>query len=227
MPHSGTTITRRGHSAGMLTIDHVGLAVRNLDQARDLLGGYGLTFHEEHDAGWVPVGPSHYIHVLPGNPEGSFFRRQVARLLDADQRWSSWAVTAPIDELRKLPVGASLPAPAKMRLGELDYLTNDSGLDGMVETNGFLPYATAYFTPGLTTNGIVDALRGGGDDGKGDSIAWIEIAGEEDRLRTWIGSDSAFEARIVGGPPGIHSVGLKLAGEIVELNFGRLRANPR
>ncbi|HEY8741215.1 MAG TPA: VOC family protein, partial [Candidatus Dormibacteraeota bacterium] len=38
-------------------------------------------------------------------------------------------------------------------------------------------------------------------------IAWVEIGGDPDKLRDWLGEDAAT-VRLVGGKPGVRSVGI-------------------
>lgn len=209
------------HAASVLRLDHVGLAARSLDDAGSYLEAFGIRMHVEHRAGWAPIGPDQYLHVLPAG-EDTFLRRQIAMLLDADVRWSSWSVTALPDELRALPVGADLEEGQPMRIGELEYLTNDGGLTVMLQSGGALPYCSAYFSPGMTTATLVEAM-GGATDGL-NGVVELTIGGDGDRLRSWLGGTEAAAIELVEGPPGLHCVTVATASGIVELDCGPLAA---
>ena len=49
-----------------------------------------------------------------------------------------------------------------------------------------------------------------------EGIAWVEVGGDEDRLRDWLGGADA-PIRVVDGDPRVHAVGVRLrgGGEIV------------
>jgi hypothetical protein len=44
-----------------------------------------------------------------------------------------------------------------------------------------------------------------------DGIAWIEVAGDADRLDEWLGGDE-LPVRVVDGSPGIRAVAIATAG---------------
>lgn len=200
----------------MLRVDHVGLAARSLDHAGAYLEGFGIEMHVEHRAGWAPIGPEQYVHVLPAGDD-TFLRRQVARLLDADVRWSSWSVTAPVAELRRLPVGEDLGEGQPMRIGDLEYLTNDGGVTTMLRSSGFLPYCTAYFTEGVTTAAVVDAM--GGAPALQHGVVSMTLGGDGGQL-AWLGEHELPSLAIVEGPPGLHCVTLAGPHGALELDCG-------
>lgn len=140
--------------------------------------------HVEHRAGWAPVGPDQYLHVLPAGDD-TFLRRQIAALLDADVRWSSWSITAPVGELRALPVGADLEDGQPMRLGDLEYLTNDGGIAAMLRSGGLLPYCSAYFMPGVATAQLIDAM--GEAPAHLGGVVGMTVAGDSDQLLSCLG----------------------------------------
>ena len=52
-------------------------------------------------------------------------------------------------------------------------------------------------------HGIADPSAGSDAGG----ITWIEVAGDEERLREWLG-DAELPVRVVDGPPGVVAVGI-------------------
>jgi hypothetical protein len=52
-----------------------------------------------------------------------------------------------------------------------------------------------------------------GATGDAGGIAWIEVAGDGERLRSWLGGED-LPVRIVDGPPGVRAVGLGAGGVI-------------
>ena len=44
--------------------------------------------------------------------------------------------------------------------------------------------------------------------GDAGGISWIEVAGDEDRLRAWLGDDGGLPVRVVSGDPAVRAVGI-------------------
>ena len=44
--------------------------------------------------------------------------------------------------------------------------------------------------------------------GDAGGISWIEVAGDEDRLRAWLGDDGGLPVRVVPGDPAVRAVGI-------------------
>jgi hypothetical protein len=43
-----------------------------------------------------------------------------------------------------------------------------------------------------------------------DGIAWVEVGGDEDRLRAWLGGEDAPIRVVEGGEPGVRTVAIAL-----------------
>jgi Glyoxalase-like domain len=52
-----------------------------------------------------------------------------------------------------------------------------------------------------------DAPRHPGDSGTAGGLTWVEVAGDADRLREWLGGE-ALPIRVVGGPPALRAIGI-------------------
>ena len=191
------------HAVHVVRIDHVILAAADLDAAAARLaaehglraagGGRhaGLGTHNRI----VPLGGG-YLEILavadPGEAARSDLGRAVlTRIARTGEGLMGWAVA--VDDV----------APVAERLGTrvttIERERLSARLTGVAEAMAapYLPFFIARDT------GVEDP----GAAGEAGGIAWIEVAGDRDRLSAWLGS-AALPVRIVGGPPALRAVGI-------------------
>ncbi|HEV3230957.1 MAG TPA: VOC family protein [Candidatus Dormibacteraeota bacterium] len=195
----------------MLEIDHVLIAVGNLDSAADRLRDtYGLESVEGgRHPGWgtanriVPLG-GEYLELIgvvdpdeaSASPFGSWLMERVEdgdHLLRCCLRPSDLSATAerlgadPLPGSRVTDNGHSV----HWRLVGLEAAMSDN-LPFFIEWHPESPH------PGHTRVEHPSGALG---------IAWVEIGGDRDRLRDWLGDDAAA-IHLVGGQPGVRRVGI-------------------
>jgi Glyoxalase-like domain len=181
-------------------IDHVIWATSDLDgAARRLAGEHGL-----RDAGGgrhVGIGTHNRVFPLGGG------YLEVLAIADPQEAAASTigrAVAAAPDGLFGWAVAIDDVAARAARLGVEVITVERSGLTARVAgadqamAEPWLPFFIQR------DPGIADP----GGDGDAGGIAWVEVAGDAERLRAWLGSDE-LPVRIVDGePPGLRAVGL-------------------
>ena len=204
-----------------LAIDHVIVAVGDLDVAADrLLAEYGLASlpggrHAGHGTGnrIVPLG-SDYLELMAvvdateaaGSPLGRWL---AARASEGD---ALGAICIRADDLDAVAarlglaaVGMSRPAPDGTEL-----CWRLVGLEAALAEPP-LPFFISWDDVGEDHPGRGDAPHRTEPGG----ISWIEVGGDEARLGEWLG-DHSLPLRVVKGPPGVRSVGIRTAtGEAV------------
>jgi hypothetical protein len=185
-----------------MRIDHVIYATADLDAAAarveaDLgVGARGGGRHERigtHNR-IVPLGGG-YLELLAiadaGEAAESDLGRGISARIAAGDGLMGWAVA--VDDV----------APVAARLGTEISTIARSGLTarltGVAEAmrEPFLPFFISR------DHGIADP---GGDPGAG-GIAWLEVSGDEQRLREWLGG-AELPVRVVDGPPAVRAMGV-------------------
>lgn len=206
-----------------LAFDHLLLAVTDLEAAGErLFAEHGLASlpggrHDGHGTAnrIVPLGPG-YLELIsvvdPDEAASSPVGRWIARGLEAGGGlWGLNLRTADADAVasrlglevlelvRRKPDGRRI----RFRLVGLAGATGDEQLPFFSEHRAVGPDH-----PGRQQ--VPHRVRPQG-------IAWIEMGGDESRLREWIGPEIAgLDLRLTGGDPGIRRAGLATeAGEIV------------
>lgn len=203
-----------------LAFDHAILCARDLDDAaRALMDAHGLASvaggrHPGHGTGnrIVPLGDS-YVELMgvvdpaeaAGSPMGRWVRAEIdrgARMLalclrtDDIEGLGRRLGLEPLEMSRATPSGAVL----SWRLVGLERALPPDHLPF------FIRWDDPARHPGRDRAGHRAAPRG---------IAWAELGGDRDRIRSWLG-DHDLELRLTGGPPGLRAVGIRSgAGEIV------------
>ena len=202
----------------MLEVDHVLIAVGNLDEAAERFEReYGLrSVDGGRHPGWgtanrvVPLGREYLELIGVVDPdealEHPFGRWMLERVEDGDHllrcclRPQDFEATAerighePVPGSRDLPEGESL----HWRL---------VGLEAAMTEN--LPFFIEW---GSGQHPGAAEVR---HPSKAMGIAWVEIGGDSRKLRDWLGEDVAA-VKLVGGKPGVRRVGIIAAdGDLV------------
>ncbi|HEY6053878.1 MAG TPA: VOC family protein [Gaiellaceae bacterium] len=194
-------------------IDHVVLAVRDLDEsAARLEREHGLASYAggRHARGGtanriVPLG-SQYLELMalvePGAAEG--WGRLVAELAAEGDRPALWCLrTEGIDAVaarlglaveewsRTLPDGSKL----RWRLAGTEAAALEPCLPFFIEWEDPERHPARVEVPHTA---------------RPDGIAWVEVAGEPDRLREWLG-DADVPVRVVPGRPAVRAFAVAMA----------------
>ncbi|MFN2465589.1 MAG: VOC family protein [Candidatus Dormibacteria bacterium] len=203
----------------MLEVDHVLIAVGNLDEAAARFENeYGLTSIDGgRHPGWgtanrvVPLGREYLELIGVVDPdealEHPFGRWMLDRVADGDHLLRCCLRPHDIEEVAQrighVPVEGSRHTPE----GESVHWRL-VGLEAAMSEN--LPFFIEW-SPGTPHPGSQDVRHPSNAMG----IAWVEIGGDPDKLRDWLGEEVAA-VRLVGGKPGVRSVGVIAAdGDIV------------
>ena len=186
-----------------MKIDHVIYATSDLDRAakrmEDELGlavvGGGRHVGIGTENRIVPLGNG-YIELLtiadPEEAAGSDLARAVQRRIDATgDALMGWAVVVDDAEAVAKRLGVGLSTIAREGLS--------AQLAGLEEAmrEPCLPFFISR------DHGIPDPGAGR----PGDGISWIEVAGDEARVREWLGGQD-LPVQVVPGEPGVNAVGI-------------------
>jgi hypothetical protein len=141
----------------------------------------------------VPLGPG-YLELLaiadPAEAQASPIGRLLLERLASDDGLIAYAVS-----------GVDVPAVAE-RLGTPLHTVSRDGMSAHVTgveaalTDAFLPFFVGSDAPGHP-----------GDGGTAGGLTWVEVAGEADRLRDWLGG-AGLPVRVVGGAEALRAVGI-------------------
>lgn len=205
----------------MLRIDHVVMAVRDLDEAaRRLAARHGLAStaggrHVGLGTGnrIVPLGPD-YVELIAvvdpaealGNPLGRF----VARRAGAGARFTGWCLSTDDVEAVAARLGVKATAMSRRRPDGAVLSWRLAGLDAAM-ADPSLPFFITWDVPPELHPGRTAAAHRIEPRG----IAWIEVGADPDRLGRWVGREE-LPVRVVGGASGPQAVGIATAaGEVV------------
>jgi Glyoxalase-like domain len=220
----------------MARLSHVCLGVQNLyEGAHRLREETGL---ENYDGGWFragmanrifPVGNDQYIEVeslidrrMAERARGAEYFLDFVDYLDRETEDGDgligWCIRADsLDELRQIGqrVGFTLPdGPREGRIRPDGEVLRAYGEPPSVRMwphglPNFLYYPDPDRAPGMIP------VEHRGVEPRG--IAWLELGGDERKIRDWLGAEAAdVPLRFVGGEPGIRAVGIATDnGEIV------------
>lgn len=211
-----------------LAFDHLLVAVPDLDQAaEELLAEHGLASlpggrHDGHGTAnrIVPLG-SDYLELIsvvdPEEAETSPVGRWIRRGLDAGG--GLWGLNLRTDDADALARRLGLEVlefvreppdgdPIRFRLVGLEGAVGDERLPFFSEHPVDDQGAVGPGHPGRQEAPHLVQPRG---------ILWVELGGDEERIRRWIGPESdGLDLRMVGGEPGLRraAVGTE-AGEVI------------
>jgi hypothetical protein len=206
----------------VLRFDHVVLAVRDLDaSASRLWEEHGLRFrpggaHPQWGTANMiaPLGAS-YLELLAVvdpdvGPNTVLGRSLLDRSADGD-RW--WSVCLGDDDLEATAarLGLDVQSGSRLRPDGVEVRWRGAGIDQR-ESDLWLPFFIAWDVPPELHPGAAEADHG--VDVRG--ISRVEVGGDEDRLRAWLGG-ADVPIRVVEGEPGVHAVALALPDGELEL----------
>jgi Glyoxalase-like domain len=205
----------------MLRIDHVVYAVRDLDDA-------AVRFRKEfgldsvvggRHAGWgtanriVPLGEQ-YLELIgvvdEAEAAATDFGRSVLERTEAVDGWYLIAVASDDVVLIGERLGLEVHAGSRERPDGEVLRWRMAGLDDP-RREPWMPFFLTWDVPGSLHPGSARAGHGVQAEG----IAWVEVGGDAERLRAWLG-DEELPIRVVGGEPRIRRVALATSdGDLV------------
>ena len=197
-----------------LVIDHVVMAVRDLDDAGDrLLRDHGLASAPGgRHARWgtanrvVPLGDD-YIELIGvvdrEQAAGTVFGRTMMDLTADGDRW--YAICLASDDVDAIAhrLGLAIEPGARTRPDGAELRWRGAGLEAP-ERDPWLPFFITWDTSPELHPGRTPVEHPSGAAG----IAWLELGGDEARLREWLGG-AELPIRVVDGEPGLRAVGLR------------------
>lgn len=206
---------------GMLRIDHIVLAVRDLDAAGTrILNDVGLgSLPGGRHPGWgtenrvVPLGDE-YLELLavadPVEAESSHVGMWVSNASRSGDHLVAWCVST--DEIEGVAERLGLAVTQGSRsLPDGRSLTWRSAAFDLVAEHPDLPFFISWDGPLDLHPGRARAEHRVEPNG----LAWIEVASDHGRLHGWLGGEDVA-VRVVGGEPGVRAIGISTArGEIV------------
>ncbi|HKN81471.1 MAG TPA: VOC family protein [Actinomycetota bacterium] len=205
----------------MLGIDHVAYAVGDLDDAavrfRDEFGLDSIEGGRHERWGTanriVPLGDQ-YLELVaavdPSTAAGAGFGRGVLEHAEGGGGW--FTIAAVTDDLDAVAshLGLEVVAGSRRRPDGEAVRWRMAGLDDP-RREPWMPFFLTWdipdeLHPGRTRAG--HGVRAGG-------IAWVEVGGDAERLRDWLGGEE-LPIRVNDGPPGVHRIAISTAdGELV------------
>jgi Glyoxalase-like domain len=195
----------------MLRLDHVVYAVGDLDEAAvRFRRAFGLDSVEggRHDRGGtanriVPLGEQYLELVAAVDREAAAeagFSRAVMERADAGGGWVTYAVAA--DDLDGVAdqLGLEVASGARTRPDGEVLRWRSAGIDDP-RREPWMPFYLAWevgeeLHPGRDRAGHGILARG---------IVWVEVAGDADRLKDWLGGEE-LPIRVIDGKPGLRRV---------------------
>jgi hypothetical protein len=201
----------------MLRIDHVVLAVRDLDaSAERLWNEHGLRFvaggrHPRWGTANMiaPLG-SDYVELLAVVNEevGSetVLGRTLLELSSAGDRWFSVCLADDDVEATASRLGLTVQPGSRTRPDGEEVRWRGAGIEDRGE-DLWLPFFISWDVPPELHPGAAPAEHRVPVEG----IAWAEVGGDEGRLRDWLGGAGA-PIRVVDRDPRVHAVAIGLRG---------------
>lgn len=204
----------------MIELDHVILAVPDLEAAArrfeeahrlpSVPGGRHEGFGTENRI--VPLGEA-YIELLGvadaaearANPFGTWLLERVSN----GEAWLGWAVrTDDLDTtserlgLEPTPMSRARPDGSQLRWR----------VAGMQEARA--DPSRPFFIQWDVPEDEVPGRAGGETQAAGSRLAAVQVGGDEDALRDWLGGELPGSVRMTGGASGVHSVAVAGAGGV-------------
>lgn len=199
----------------MLRIDHVVLAVRDLEaSAARLWERHGLRFvpggrHPRWGTANMIAPLGHDYVELLGVVDGSvgastvLGRTLLERSADGD-RWFSVCLADDDVEATASRLGLAVQPGARTRPDGTEVRWRGAGIEDR-GSDLWLPFFIAWDVPAGLHPGAEPAEH----RVPAERIAWAEVGGDEARLRDWLGGADA-PIRVVDGEPGVHAVAIAL-----------------
>ena len=206
----------------MLRIDHVVLAVRDLDASAERLGDeHGLRFAPggRHPR-WgtanmiAPLGDD-YVELLSVVDEDvgseSVLGRTLLELSADGDRWFSVCLADDDIDATAARLGLAIEPGARTRPDGTEVRWRGAGIEDR-GSELWLPFFITWDVPSELHPGSAPPAHRVPAEG----IAWVEVGGDEARMRDWLG-DREVPLRLVSPEPSVRAVGIRLrdGGEIV------------
>jgi len=205
----------------VLRLDHVVYAVRDLDEAAvRFRGEYGLDSTEggRHER-WgtanriVPLGDQ-YLELVAAVDEPVAAETAFGRgVLERAARGGGWFTMAAVaDDLDAVAsrLGIEVDSGSRTRPDGQTVRWRMAGLDDQ-RREPWMPFFLTWDVPDELHPGRARAGHGV----RATGLAWVEVGGDAERLRTWLGGDE-LAIRVSDGEPGIHRVAISTPdGELV------------
>ena len=203
----------------MVFLDHVIYGTRDLEEtAAQLEQMCGLRFLPggRHPGGTVncvaPLEPPQYLELIAVEEVADAVTQTIETLLDEGRTLLGWGIAVDDIEAVAARLGCEVEA------GSIKRADGSTGSWRVVGSDDpslpfFITYDDPEDDPGLRLRQWQDRVReaGNGDFG---GFRFVEVGGDPDELRAWLGNDD-LPVRFVAGRPGLHAVGI--AGPVGEI----------
>ncbi len=197
----------------MLRIDHVLIAVRDLEAAADAIWrahGLAAVPGGRHPA-WgtgnaiVPLGPDYVELIAAVDPArariSDLGRAVLERAADGDRPFAVCLRTNDLDAVARR-LGLVPTEGVRTRPDGTEIRWRSVGLERTAAEPSF-PFFIEWSVPEPLHPGRAPARHAVRPRG----IAWAEVGGDEGAIRAWVG-DPSVPLRVVDGPPGLAAVGI-------------------
>ena len=201
----------------MLRLDHVVFAVPDLDEAAvRFREAFGLDSTEggRHER-WgtanriVPVGDQ-YVELVAAVEETAAartgFGRGVLQLASGGGGWFTIAAVAEDLDAVAARLGLEIGSGSRTRPDGEILRWRSAGLDDP-RREPWMPFFLAWDVP----EELHPARARAGHGVRAQGIAWVEVGGDAERLREWLGGE-VLPIRVADVPSGIHRVAMATAG---------------
>ncbi len=198
--------------------DHVPIAVRDLDEACEAFRrryGLGWSGAGRHPQGTVnraiPVSSTEYIELLAIDDPAGAWSADVRTALDRGEPLMGWSIE--VDDIEAVAERVGVAAEH----GTVQLEDDATGTWSTVSSDSeglpfFIRYARSHAERAAAN---VDRLRQADHGCEPRGFAWMEVGGDERRLREWLG-ECPLDVRHVGGRPGMSRFAVRTeAGELV------------
>ena len=205
----------------MLALDHLGYAVRDLDGAAvrfreelgldSVVGGRHVGFGTANRI--VPLGEQ-YIEIVgvvdEAEARGSAFGRSVLERTADGDGWLVIVVATDDVDAEAARLGLEVTTGARNRPDGTEVRWRMTGLDAP-QREPWMPFFMTWDIPDELHPGRQRA----GHVVKAQGLAWVEVGGDAERLRAWLGGRD-LPIRVTDAPPGLVRAAVATArGEIV------------
>jgi len=205
----------------VLALDHLGYAVRDLDGAAvrfreelgldSVVGGRHVGFGTANRI--VPLGDQ-YIEIVgvvdEAEARGSAFGRSVLERTADGDGWLVIVVVTDDVDAEAARLGLEVTTGARSRPDGTEVRWRMTGLDAP-QREPWMPFFMTWDIPDELHPGRQRA----GHVVKAQGLAWVEVGGDAERLRAWLGGRD-LPIRVTDAPPGLVRAAVATArGEIV------------